>query len=204
MLLWREGYHLVRYLSITRTDDDDLHVTAQVHPVAPGEKAPPSRNRGRDRGLGRLREEPVVKQRVACYAIVRSQRGMLATRFSRRTSVMGTWGLPGGGREQGENPFETVHREVYEETGQEVELDRLLDIQSDHWIGRAPNGVVEDFHALRIIYAATCARPSRPVVHDVGGTTADAVWVPLQKWRTVRWSQATRALLTTHMPTLLG
>lgn len=200
LLLWDRGLHLVRYLSITRTDDDDLTVTVQVTRAADGEPVPPTRNRGRDHGLGRLSAPPMVKQRVASYAMVISERGLLATRFSRRTSAVGTWGLPGGGREPGENPFQTVLREVYEETGQDVALDRLLDVQSDHWIGRAPNGVVEDFHALRIVYSARCEEPTEPVVHDVGGTTAEAQWVPLRRWRQVPWSQATRALLVAHLP----
>lgn len=35
--------------------------------------------------------------------------------------VEGTWNVPGGGVEHGENPVEAVKREVYEETGLEVE-----------------------------------------------------------------------------------
>ena len=30
---------------------------------------------------------------------------------------------------------------------------------------------------MRIVYRATCPAPTDPVVHDVGGTTADARWV---------------------------
>ena len=50
-------------------------------------------------------------------------------------------------------------------------------MQTSHWVGRAPGGRVEDFHAVRIVYRATCPAPTEPVVHDVGGTTADARWV---------------------------
>ena len=31
----------------------------------------------------------------------------------------------------------------------------------------------------RAPYVARCAQPTRPVVHDVGGSTADARWVSL-------------------------
>ena len=71
-------------------------------------------------------------------------------------------------------------REIHEETGQEVVAGQLLALQSDHWIGRAPNGGLEDYHALRIIYSATCEKPSRPRVHDLGGSTARADWVPVK------------------------
>jgi len=118
-------------------------------------------------------------QRVAAYAIVESQRGLLLTQFNALTHVPGEWGLPGGGLDEGESPAAGVHREVWEETGQRIELAELVEVQSSHWIGRAPNGVVEDFHAVRIVYRATCPEPRGVVIHDVDGTTGDARWVPI-------------------------
>ena len=115
-------------------------------------------------------------QRVAAYAVVTSERGVLLTQFNSRTAIPGRWGLPGGGLDEGEDPVDGVHREVWEETGQEIELGALVTIQSQHWVGRAPSGVVEDFHAVRIVFAATCLEPGEPVIHDVGGTTSDARW----------------------------
>jgi hypothetical protein len=58
-----------------------------------------------------------------------------------------------------------------------VESVRLLEAHTSHWIGRAPSGRLEDFHAVRIVYAAWCPEPSDPVVHDVGGSTAGVRWV---------------------------
>lgn len=116
-------------------------------------------------------------QRVAAYAVVTSVHGVLLTQFNTNTNVPGTWGLPGGGLDECESPVDGVHREVWEETGQRIELGELLTIQSQHWVGRAPSGQVEDFHAVRIVYAATCPEPVDIIIHDVGGTTADARWV---------------------------
>ena len=120
-------------------------------------------------------------QRVAAYAIVSSERGLLLTQFNDQTHIPGEWGLPGGGLDAGESPVEGVHREVWEETGQRIALEGLVDVQSSQWIGRAPNGVVEDFHAVRIVYRATCPEPREVVIHDVGGTTGDARWVPVER-----------------------
>jgi hypothetical protein len=53
----------------------------------------------------------------------------------------------------------------------------VLDIHTQHWVGRAPSGRLEDFHAVRIIFTAHCTSPTDPVVHDVGGSTADVRWV---------------------------
>jgi 8-oxo-dGTP pyrophosphatase MutT (NUDIX family) len=120
-------------------------------------------------------------QRVAAYAIVTSERGLLLTQFSGRTNKPDHWGLPGGGLDEGEGPADGVHREVWEETGQRIELGALVQVQSQHWIGHSPSGELEDFHAVRIVYRATCAEPTEPVIHDVGGTTSDARWVPVDE-----------------------
>lgn len=121
-------------------------------------------------------ERPATHQRVAAYAVITGPDGLLVTQFSDQTGAAGLWGLPGGGIELGEAPETAVLREVWEETGQSVELGDLLRVESSRWIGRAPGGRLEDFHAVRIIYAARCRQPGVLVVHDVGGTTAAALW----------------------------
>jgi 8-oxo-dGTP diphosphatase len=123
-------------------------------------------------------EVPELHQRVAAYALVTSSRGVLMTQFSDRTNAEGQWGLPGGGIKSGEPPELAVVREAWEESGQVIEVSDLAHIQTSHWIGRAPTGRLEDFHAVRVVYRAVCHEPTDPVVHDIGGTTASASWVP--------------------------
>ena len=117
-------------------------------------------------------------QRVAAYAVVSSTRGWLLTQLSERTNAAGSWNLPGGGLEPDEDPVDGVRREVWEESGQVITDVRLLMVLTQHWVGRAPDGRVEDFQAVRVIHTAHCPDPSDPVVHDVGGSTAQARWVP--------------------------
>ena len=155
------------------------------------------------RGVAASNLPPIPRQRVAAYALVVSARGLLATEFSDRTAVPGLWSLPGGGIDSGENPAQTVQREVFEETGQHVDVQQFIDLQTDHWIGLSPAGVAEDFHAIRLIYAACCPDPSDPVVHDAGGTTADSAWVSLERWRDIAWATGARALLNRHAPAAL-
>lgn len=197
-VLWERGYRVVRPLSVGGTVDD-LVVTLQIcrhnRDVVP---RGPHRPRTTLRSGAELAEDPIVRQRVAAYALVLSTRGVLATQFSDRTAVPGMWGLPGGGIDEGENPAQTVQREVFEETGQRIEVMRFLDMQSDHWIGHSPTGVVEDFHAVRLIYAARCDDPTTPVVHDVGGTTSASRWVRADAWRELSWINGSRALLGKH------
>ena len=66
-----------------------------------------------------------------------------------------------------------------EETGQVVEVTGVAAVTTRHWVGRAPNGRLEDFHAVRLVYRATCPDPTDPVVHDADGTTSAAAWFPV-------------------------
>lgn len=118
------------------------------------------------------------RQRVAAYAVVVAEGALLLTQLSGTTGAAGRWNLPGGGMDPGESPVQAVLREVAEETGQVVDRVRLLDVMTQHWVGRSGRGV-EDYHAVRLLHTARCERPTRPVVHDVGGSTSDARWVPL-------------------------
>jgi 8-oxo-dGTP pyrophosphatase MutT (NUDIX family) len=143
-------------------------------------------------------EQPHPHQRVAAYAVVLAEvggaRSVLLTSFV-RTRRDGWWGLPGGGLDPGEDPVDGVLREVVEETGQVVVDVEPVTVVSAHWTGRAPHGRLEDFHAVRLVYRARCPRPGPPVVHDVGGTTAEAAWVPLDRLPTLPVLEWARPLI---------
>lgn len=141
-------------------------------------------------------ERPVRVQRVAAYALVRSDRGVLLTQLSARTNAAGCWTLPGGGLDPGEDPEAALHREVAEETGQVLRVRSLQGVFDAHWVGRAPRGRVEDYHVLRLLYLADCPTPTDPVVHEVDGTTAAAAWIPAQALAELPVSATWRGVLT--------
>ena len=128
----------------------------------------------------RQREKVVPHQRVAAYAVVVAEDRLLLTRLSQGTGAGGRWNLPGGGLVPGESPADGVVREVAEETGQVVDEVRLVEVMTQHWVGHSARGL-EDYHAVRLLHVARCERPTTPVVHDVGGSTSDARWVPLEE-----------------------
>ena len=187
------GFRVVPPLE-ARREDGDLVLRMLVERASG--RGPRRRGRGQDRGLVLGEDvEPVRRQRIAAYAIVRSRLGLLATEYSDRTSVAGRWGMPGGGIDDDEQPRDAVVREVTEETSQTITLGDLVRVQTSHWVGTSPRGVVEDFHAVRLVYLADCEHPTQPVLRDVGGTTAATRWVALDDWASVRWTVGWREII---------
>ena len=179
-LLASHGWQ-VRTARDVMSDSRGSHVLTMSFVVEPQVAAPlePEEPLHRDKELPPGKGEvPERYQRVAAYAYVTSSRGLLMTQFSDRTNAQGRWGLPGGGIEADEPPEQAVVREAWEESGQVIEVSELALVRTTRWIGRAPSGRLEDFHAVRLVYRASCHAPTEPVVHDVGGTTASAAWVP--------------------------
>ena len=122
-----------------------------------------------------------VLQRLAAYALVVDEGRLLMSQLSDRVGgAGGLWTLPGGGVDPGESPADGVVREVHEETGQEVVVDELVQVQSRHWVGDVAAGERhEDFHAVRLIHRAICPRPTPAHVVEVDGSTGAAACVPL-------------------------
>ncbi|MFF1683876.1 MULTISPECIES: NUDIX hydrolase [unclassified Streptomyces] len=111
--------------------------------------------------------------RVAAYAVcVRDGQVLLA----RWVAGDGTrrWTLPGGGMDHGEDPYDTVVRELDEETGYAVEPVTLIGVHSV--LRRYPRtlGSVADFHGLRLVYEGRIT--GGELRHEVNGSTDLAAW----------------------------
>lgn len=129
---------------------------------------------------------PVRRQRVAAYAICVREGRMLLSQLSHLTGWPGAWTLPGGGVDHGEHPRDAVVREVREETGLPVEVGALLDVDSVHFTGHAPDGTLEDYHSVRLLFAGTVTDGAEPAVQEVAGSTMAAAWLPLEELRAQR------------------
>ena len=121
------------------------------------------------------------RQRVGAYAVCLRDDAVLLAQLSRRTSWPGGWTLPGGGVDHGEHPRDTVVREVHEETGLVVEVRELLEVDSIHFTGHAPDGTLEDYHSIRLLYRGEVAARDEPRVVEVDGSTSASAWVPLDR-----------------------
>ncbi|MFI8090293.1 NUDIX hydrolase [Streptomyces sp. NPDC086080] len=116
------------------------------------------------------------KLRVAAYAVV-VREGQLLLARSPGPGGVSEWVLPGGGMEHGEDPYDTVRREVEEETGYLVEVTALLGVHSTRRTFPARFGRTVDHQGVRLVYEARVT--GGELRHEVNGSTELAAWQPL-------------------------
>src|SRR4051794_29670052 len=147
-------------------------------------------------------DQPPKRQRIAAYALILRDGGagreVLLARIAPHIRADG-WALPGGGIDHGEDPRDALRREVYEETGLHAEPGRIVDVYSTHFTGARPDGLVEDYHGIGLIFDAELLPESQgvePRVVDLGGSTDHAAWVPLPEALNLSLSGAARHALS--------
>jgi ADP-ribose pyrophosphatase YjhB (NUDIX family) len=125
--------------------------------------------------------DPVRRQRLAAYGLAYDGGRLLVTQLSATTPLPEAWTLPGGGVDHGEHPAGALVREFAEETGLAAAVGELLGVYSSRFTGRAPSGVLEDFHGIRLVYAVRVDGTRPPRVVDTGGTTSAVAWHPVDR-----------------------
>lgn len=115
--------------------------------------------------------------RLAAYAVcIEDGRVLLACHLPAKGEA--NWTLPGGGVEQGEDPFDAVIREVAEESGYDAVVEHLLGVDSrtipaaERTIPGGPEHQnVGIFYRVRVT-----GGPLRP---EPDGDIAECAWTPL-------------------------
>ncbi|MEU6606709.1 NUDIX hydrolase [Streptomyces shenzhenensis] len=114
--------------------------------------------------------------RVAAYAVcVRDGQILLAR--SPAPAGPPEWVLPGGGMEHGEDPYDTVRREVREETGYRIEVTGLLGVDSLRRTAPRRFGRTVDHHGVRLVYEGRVT--GGELRNEVNGSTDLAAWQEL-------------------------
>lgn len=112
--------------------------------------------------------------RLAAYGVCRRADQVLLARYVSPDADRRHWTLPGGKVEHAEDPCDAVVREVEEETGYRVEVERLLGVDSldvhTSW------GPPVHLHRVGIYYAVRVT--GGELRHEVGGSTDRAAWLP--------------------------
>ena len=102
---------------------------------------------------------------------------LLLARASPTLTLRGRWFLPGGGVQHGEQPADSLRREILEEAGLTVTLGPLLDVLSD--VRTIPDGT--SLHTVRLIYrVADWEGTLRP---ETDGTTDAVAWFTPEELR---------------------
>lgn len=109
-------------------------------------------------------------QHMGAYGICIKKDALLLSRYA---PPDGRWVLPGGGLEHGEHPETAVVREVREETGYDVGVDRLLGVESST---RMTSDLVS-IHSVRFLYVVRVL--GGELAFEVDGSSDRAAWIPL-------------------------
>jgi 8-oxo-dGTP diphosphatase len=117
--------------------------------------------------------------RLAAYAIIVDDQDRVLLPLWNEIPP-GEWTLPGGGAELHETVQETAIREVAEETGYDVELTRLLGVDTFVVPGEQrlhPAALGRALKNVRVVFEGRIV--GGELRHEADGTTDEARWIPL-------------------------
>ncbi|MGI5175415.1 NUDIX hydrolase [Dactylosporangium sp. CA-152071] len=114
--------------------------------------------------------------RLAAYAVCLERDRLLLARYVSPATGATLWTLPGGRVEHAEDPFETVIRELAEETGCDGVVERLLGVDS-RVVPAAEARLGTEHHNVGVFYQVRITGGAlRP---GPNGETAESVWHPV-------------------------
>jgi 8-oxo-dGTP diphosphatase len=138
-------------------------------------------------------------QRFGAYGLVRDPGGrVLLTLIAAGYPGAGSWHLPGGGTDYGEQPRDALVRELAEETAQDGRITALLGTSSGHHpAALGPEGVPVDWHTVRVHFDVFVPSPRTPrVMESPGGSTERAAWFTHGELSGARLSEVAASLVT--------
>ncbi|WP_203915880.1 NUDIX hydrolase [Rugosimonospora africana] len=141
-------------------------------------------------------------QRFAAYGLVTDPADrLLLCRIAPGYPGAGTWHLPGGGTDFGEQATAGLLRELAEEADQKGRVIRLLDVSDfRNPAAMGPEGYPMDWQTVRVLYRVEVDEPVTPrVTEAAGGSTADAAWFRRAELHRLRLNQFARSSIGSHL-----
>ncbi|MFD6948682.1 NUDIX hydrolase [Nocardiopsis sp. TSRI0078] len=130
-------------------------------------------------------EDRLRLRRLASYGIVHDPDDrVLLSRIAEGFPGAGTWHLPGGGVDAGEDVRAALRREVAEETGQDGQVGDLITVSSHH--RHQPGG--HEIYSVWVFFHVFVPRPGPARVLEENGSTADCGWFTAQEVSRLRLS----------------
>jgi len=114
--------------------------------------------------------------RLAAYAVLPDAEGrVLLALWNEEATPL--WTVPGGGVDLEETVAEAAVREVREETGYEIELVRMLGVDSFVLPAEAADGRGRPFKSVRVVFEGRVV--AGQLTNEIDGTTDEACWFPV-------------------------
>ena len=114
--------------------------------------------------------------RLAAYALLSDADGRVLLALWNEEHER-RWTLPGGGVDLHETASEAAVREVREETGYEIELVRVLGVDTFVVPGELADGGGRPLKSVRVVFEGRVV--AGELTNEVDGTTDEARWIPL-------------------------
>jgi 8-oxo-dGTP diphosphatase len=134
----------------------------------------------------------VIRPEVGVGAVAVHDGAVLLIRRGKGPAA-GEWSVPGGHVEMGETLHEAIVREVLEETGLEVVVDRYLGYVER--MGEEPgNPDLGHYHFVILDFAVTVLDPTQLPI--AGDDAAEVAWVPTGEVSDLRLVQGVYEFLT--------
>jgi 8-oxo-dGTP diphosphatase len=115
--------------------------------------------------------------RIAAYGVIIRDEEILLSHWHEHGRS--GWTLPGGGIEGAEHPAVAAKREIFEETGYEASVDRLLGIDTMVVPAAKRHSGSVPLYAMRVVYRASVVGGT--LRNEVGGSSDEARWFPLSE-----------------------
>ena len=118
----------------------------------------------------------VMDIRIAAYGVIIRDGEILLSHWNEHGRS--GWTLPGGGIEGSEHPAVAARREIFEETGYEASVDRLLGIDTMVVPAAKRHSGTVPLYAMRVVYRASVVGGA--LRNEVGGSSDEARWFRLE------------------------